>query len=146
MNFLPDEIVYHIIELSLPTLKFNTYSERYKTLRNISLVSQLWKQIGQDKLLQHVSIKTVATSTRRSSNSEYLFFGKGQERKFKQIQSLCIEGFHRLEYYEPSFDIRRLVNLCVNVKKIWFIGFEIDEDGEGVREDDGPDRIRWESK
>ncbi|ORY88078.1 hypothetical protein BCR35DRAFT_351211 [Leucosporidium creatinivorum] len=53
---LPLEIIYHIIKLSLPLVRFNTFRERYELLRTFSLVSKSWTSLAQAELWRHICV------------------------------------------------------------------------------------------
>ena len=57
---LPIELVAHIIELSLPERQYHTFAERYATLRTLSLVNNLWKDLAHDQLYKHVLVEDTA--------------------------------------------------------------------------------------
>lgn len=61
---LPTEIIAHIIKQSLPALSFDTFHERYDTLRNFHLVNKEWNALAQRELFKHVHLPTSASAVK----------------------------------------------------------------------------------
>lgn len=138
MNSLPFELIDLIIQTSLPPLKLSTYSERYSILTACALVSREWKELAQEKLIQHVTIQ--------NQKNLDLFTDRTCHSKFVRIQSLCLYYNQDRIFLGNTLHIRKLVNLCLEVKELWFIRFAFDEDGESGDNTKDKDRIEWESK
>lgn len=117
---LPPELVNLIMGLSLPPLKLTTYSERYSTLRNFSLVSKLWTGFAQEELIQHVTLNT--------GSSLGLFLNSSFKRDYDRIASIRVEAAtNELKVTKRSFrDLYKLFVRCSNLNELWLVGLHFD--------------------
>lgn len=58
---LPWELIHHIIKLSLPAIRCDTFAERYELLLNFTLVSKSWSSLAQAELWRHVHVNHKGT-------------------------------------------------------------------------------------
>ncbi|ORY88072.1 hypothetical protein BCR35DRAFT_301985, partial [Leucosporidium creatinivorum] len=109
---LPLEIIHHIIELSLPPIRFETFSERYELLRTFSLLSKSWTSWAQTELGRHV-----CADTRKGCRAlERALKEPGQTTIARRAQSLrlsCVD-----DRWAPT-DLRRLLWNLPGCEEVW---------------------------
>lgn len=113
---LPPELITLIIQFSLPQLKLTTDVERYGILANYSLVSHLWREIAQDKLIQHIDFNEC------SQIQSFL----SKDFHYEGIKSICIEGSNSLDLW----DARGVLECCRNISELWLIDFAFEKDDD----------------
>lgn len=121
---LPPELITLIIQFSLPQLKLTTYAERYGILRNYSLVSHLWREIAQDKLIQHIDFNECSQIQSFLSKDSIFRHKTSFQRNFEGIRSICFEKSLDLDICDAC----NLLDLCRNISELWLIDFKFERD------------------
>lgn len=100
---LPAELISHIIKLSLPSLSFDTFPERYSTLLRFHFVNKEWSALASTELFLHLALPSHAVVEKLVSCFGHSSF----DHLFARTKTLWIGNVKDKFYLKPFNAVTR---------------------------------------
>lgn len=117
---LPIELVQLIIQLNIGQFKLSNFRQRYNSLLQHSLVSQIWRNVAQEELERHIALQSA------ESVSSFVEKIAGNDSFGKITKSLAFTLETRAVRHLYFSNIPVILSKCENLEEIWFVNMDLE--------------------